>query len=348
MFDVCRKNSTTATTRRQRTVSALLLLPAAYGAKRRLPSKCLTLGTEPITNELLGGIFDEAVIPHNASVVDAGSHIGQWSFHFASNHTRALVHAIDPSRKNTGGLRLYQRLCGVRNLRPLRGGLGAAHGTFDFASFVGGDTVDGVGVQISFATTPPQPLNKRTTSSRRRAKSDNFTVYTIDELFMMRWPGETLGFAHLDVEGSELSVLHGAVATIARDRPLLMTEVHVHRNRSLAVAVIAQAERYGYQSWLVDEACGQRQDCRNVLHVPHSRVRQFVASTTVATARAKRNLLLVDKFSIVQMANPCCAPWASCCPQPADTGNCCTRAAIRRHEEESQRRGSWLGWLRGR
>ena len=226
--------------------------------------------------------------------------------------------------------------------------MGAAHGTFDFASFVGGDTVDGVGVQISFATTPPQPLNKRTTSSRRRAKSDNFTVYTIDELFMMRWPGETLGFAHLDVEGSELSVLHGAVATIARDRPLLMTEVHVHRNRSLAVAVTAQAEQYGYQSWLVDEACGQRQDCRNVLHVPHSRVRQFVASTTVATARAKRNLLLVDKFSIVQMANPCCAPWASCCPQPADTGNCCTRAAIRRHEEESQRRGSWLGWLRGR
>ena len=313
----------------------LAALSAALAAGR---SPCtMRLGTEPVTNELLGGLFDESIISPTASVVDAGCHMGQWSFHFAQNHTRANVHAIDPSHANIRSIKQRANLCDVHNLRPMRGGLGAAHATLDFASFATGDKVN---VQISIAETPPQP---RQASAREPTTkpTDPFTVYTLDDLFLTRWKTETLGFAHLDVEGNELDVLKGAMRVIARDRPLLMTEVHVHRNRTLAASVLAFAEGLGYHSWLVDEACGARQDCRNVLHVPHGRARDFASSSTVRLARRKRALRLVDMYSLTEHANPCCAPGGACCPRPHDVAACCSRTAV---ADYTRRKSS--GWWR--
>ena len=45
-----------------------------------------------------------------------------------------------------------------------------------------------------------------------------FPLYTIDSLFHEK--GHKLAFAHLDVEGLELDVLHGALATIKESQPI--------------------------------------------------------------------------------------------------------------------------------
>jgi len=318
----------------------LLLAPAHGGSAKNNKPKCFTsAGHEHVANKLLGRLFDEQVVSPTGSVVDAGSHQGQWAFVFAANHTRARVHAVDPSRKSINHLKSLARRCRIRNLHTMRGGLGAEHATLDFLDFAGSD---GVGMQISIASTPPQ--SRGGVGAKQRAsegpKRDPFTIYTLDELFH----DEPLAFAHLDVEGHELAVLRGGNATLSRDRPHLTTEVHVQRDHALAASVLAYAESLGYVSYLIEEACGARRDCRNLLHVPRETMRAFVASPAVVAARADGTLRLVDSFNLHAHGSPCCVPHGPCCPDPADAAFCCSRAAVAAYGRR-RARGAWLSRL---
>ena len=79
--------------------------------------------------------------------------------------------------------------------------------------------------------------------------------------------GALLALRH-SVEGSELSVMRGAGQVMARDMPLLVTELNVHASPRYSRELLEHVAALGYASYLVEEVCGVQMDCRNVLHVP--------------------------------------------------------------------------------
>ena len=148
----------------------------------------------------------------------------------------------------------------------------------------------------------------------------SFPVRRVDDLFS----SEQLGLLHLDVEFHELEVLRGAEAVIARDQPVITTEVMVHSLRNETVeGPLRWLKARGYDSFLIDEICGMRADFRNLLHLP--RTRSFLGSSTLDLAVAARALVAVDGNTIRNYAFPCCEPGGGCCPlsrgRPA--GSCC-------------------------
>ena len=78
-------------------------------------------------------------------------------------------------------------------------------------------------IALAFPSTC-QPTVFRRTGSHRRGHENDVPVRTIDSLFA-EW-GSSLGFAHLDVEGSEQAAIGGMREVLRRDRPVLSVEVH--------------------------------------------------------------------------------------------------------------------------
>ena len=86
---------------------------------------------------------------------------------------------------------------------------------------------------------------------------------------------------------------------LARDRPLLTTELHVWDNATFSAELLRFTHALGYDAFLVDETCGTRADCRNVIHVPR-------ASATDARRqwlRAADGLVPVGACSIFSACN---------------------------------------------
>ena len=79
---------------------------------------------------------------------------------------------------------------------------------------------------------------------------------------------ETLGFAHFDVEGGELGLLQGAAGIIGRSRPIFTTEVHLDVLPRYTQRLLSLLDGLGYHSYVVQEPCGARSDCRNLLNLP--------------------------------------------------------------------------------
>ncbi|KAL1519639.1 hypothetical protein AB1Y20_023150 [Prymnesium parvum] len=70
----------------------------------------------------------------------------------------------------------------------------------------------------------------------------------------------------------------------------------------------------GYESFLVEEVCGLRMDCRNILHVPRDHLSALMASPVMTLATASWRVMSVNASSIIEYAYPCCASSSQCCP----------------------------------
>ena len=80
-----------------------------------------------------------------------------------------------------------------------------------------------------------------------------------------------VGFIKIDVEGSELEVIAGARATIARDRPNLLVEF-LTRPAADALSAIERIEReFGYDSGIMHE--GRSQPARELLAGPREAIK---------------------------------------------------------------------------
>jgi hypothetical protein len=157
-----------------------------------------------------------------------------------------------------------------------------------------------------------------------RHRNDNayFVAYPIDTLFA----NERLGFAHIDVEGSELEALRGAHAVFARDQPIFTAELHVHSDPKYTQELLAEIAALGYDAYMVEESCSTRADGRNLICLPRSRYALLAGSPALATATSARLLRLVNVSSIAHTAFPCCAAGGACCPSAGArgvVGDCC-------------------------
>ena len=175
---------------------------------------------------VLGGLLSEKIIGAG-SIVDAGANDGSEACFFAERQPERSIRALEPLQQNVDFMfAKYAPL--FRNLLIERKALGRRLGWLDTAPFA--RAKPGLRSQVSNTG-----ILARETAPPRNATR----IVELDRLFETAWRGERLGFAHFDVEGCELDVLHGAVQTIARDRPVFTVEafVHNHANATLALLV---------------------------------------------------------------------------------------------------------------
>merc|ERR1712196_205876 len=104
-----------------------------------------------------------------------------------------------------------------------------------------------------------------------------FQITTVDTLFANR----PLGFAHWDVEGMEVPVIQGALATIRRDRPWFTVEAFPLTHHGKYVNLVRLVHSLGYRMYEIFDTCGYPFDCRNYLCVPNERDAAFMSVPNV-------------------------------------------------------------------
>lgn len=234
---------------------------------------------ETILYTLLAGLLAEGRVP-SGDVIDAGC---------GSGHSLRLLACLDRSR----AYHCWEPIRGVKdrvNSTVARWGLGEV-------------TIHG------------GSLGERSSVSKHRQ--------AVDDLYIARGragpdPADAvrrLGLAAWDVEGAELRVVEGAARTLQRDAPLLVLELHVHQDEAFSTALLAKLRDLAHDVYVVQEVCGERYDCRNLLAVPRRRREAFEDSPVLGSAVQGRLLLPIpDERTLLTHAStfPCCRKDGGC------------------------------------
>ena len=123
----------------------------------------------------------------------------------------------------------------------------------------------------------------RKSSSTANTSTTAFRIDRVDDLFA----SIPIALAHFDVEGIELNLLQGAVATLRRDLPVVTVELHVVSDRAYTARLFDFIDgTLQYDVYLIDEVCGSRLDCRNLLATPRARRLALKGSPTLDLAIA--------------------------------------------------------------
>ena len=172
-------------------------------------------------------------------VLDIGANNGDWSCHFACKFENLNFLAVDPNPL------LSQIIpCNYSNIEVHNYAMSDQEGAIEF-----------------------RPEDGKAFVGKLEAKqksSGNVPVVTMDAFFAAQ-KSRLPRYMHLDVEGYELSLLKGGLATLD-SLPILTYEVHM--NSSLAQECTEFLENRGYKMFMINEICGVRHDCRNMLAIP--------------------------------------------------------------------------------
>ncbi len=131
-------------------------------------------------------------------VVDGGAHVGTWSRVFSQHFERVL--AFEPSPDTYEALAANMTAFGCANVEVHHAALG---GTAGFITMI----------------LDPTNIQKKNTGGRRIQVGGTVPMVTVDSLAL-----PILDFLKLDVEGSEVAALNGAVETIRRCKPVVLFE----------------------------------------------------------------------------------------------------------------------------
>lgn len=204
----------------------------------------------------LGGLLPQG------DILDAGAKDGLeavYLSHIAVNPARKVV-AVEPLQRNIDLLRAKQKV--TPNLEIVQGGLSNASGTATYLSTGG----------LTEFNAKARDVAAKAARDGTRGNLTSFDLITVDSLFATR----KLAFAHWDVEGMELSVIQGAVATLQRDRPFFTVEAYPKSKPDDFDLLMRMLHSLEYHAYEISELCGWPWDCRNFLCVPHERVGAFM------------------------------------------------------------------------
>ena len=314
---------------------------------------CVKPTTEIKLNAILSGLFFERQIPAG-SILDVGALDGAFAAYYACLAPDRKVYAVDPSPANVESYRKRYTKA-YPNIQPFNAALGEFHGAIPLTRLP--RVMNGRFAQFSDISAH---MEKNLSFP---ASVESVEVYSVDDLLQKHWQGERLGFAHIDVEGSELAVLRGMTNSVKAYGPVLTVEVHVHFDVEFTKRLLSYMEWLGYDTFLVEESCGMplvlpstrtfhahshptltacfagmRMDCRNLLGLP--RRSPIQDSNILDLAVASRSLVRVNASSIFQEAYPCCRPGGACCPTQSRGAkvlgdpSCCYWRHVRRHLQQ--------------
>ena len=164
-------------------------------------SLCPLPNSELLLNTIVSGLLSEGRMPAG-NLLDAGAHMGRWACYYATAARSRKVWALEPVATNVEHMRSYY-VPSLPNLRPMHGALGSEAKTVD-----SGLRPAGIRTQIG-GVHRMRGVDHRQRRRRADPARNVFDVYRLDDLFNASGPmgGTKLGFAHLDLEARDLSLL---------------------------------------------------------------------------------------------------------------------------------------------
>ena len=275
-----------------------------------------------LTSFLPSLLREEGMVPEGI-IFDVGTQHGEQAAHYAITAPSRQILAMDPSDKLVEEIR--NNFGKLPNLRVEQGGVGKT-----------------VGVM------------KPRDSSFNMDLDQEFKIYTLDSLFYDK--GERLGLLHLDVEGLELDVLKGGLQTLRAYKPIMTTEVRVHKDPEYTKELLELLDREGYDSYVINEVCGYpHMDYRNILNIPRGLSARFADSDTANILLATEAIARVagnEDWSIFKAVYPCCALGGECCPgNDINAKSCCSESLVVNYLTKNnlqQKPPSMMGWRSGR
>jgi FkbM family methyltransferase len=287
---------------------ALELAPAP--AKKH-PSYCKTdSGFETILESLFGAMFHEEGFIPPGSCLDIGMAMGEVACHLAILDPERTVYAIDPAQKNINLVK--SRYGELPNLQVMRYGMDEQPGT-----------------------------GKPAPGFSEMAENEEFPVTTMDSLFYDK--NESMGFAHIDVEGFELAVLKGGINTIRTYRPVFTAELRVHKDPDFSRALLDFINDQGYDVFVVEEVCGwPHMDYRNMLCIPREKLPDLVFSDVFNLALTTGAMYRVTSLTVFDMVYPFCALGAECCNvNNTDDKQCCNERVVYKYLKGKDKLHPW-------
>lgn len=233
-----------------------LLTAAGRGSIHRLVRLGSRPTAEPLMRLLCQRLMMSPLVGTSDAVIDIGCWIGDNSIPWAQMLPEGTVLAVDPSAEN---IRFGKSVaaCGqVENVIWHEGACSSTdgerlryHGQIGHASFEL-DSDDGFSSDGSPSSHPYRPRST-----------------TLDAL-AERYQLQRVGLLHVDVEGFELPVLHGAERIIARSQPVVIFEAHLN-DPHIVDAIVDFLKSRDYRTWMINEIlAGCDPDCRNFLAAP--------------------------------------------------------------------------------
>lgn len=291
---------------------------------------------EPILNAIVAGLLNEGRLAPG-TIVDAGAFDGSWALWAAARWPRRTVRAVDPLESNVNAIAARA----PPNLMALGAALGRKPSTLFLDSHAqarakqSGYLLQAGARSSAWRHADSESADAESGSTdanrdgRRQAQRSalQVRVRTLDDLFSSDWRGERLALLHLDVESAERDVLRGGINTLRRDMPVLTVEVHVHLKPPQTSALIRFLAANRYEVFLIEEICGMRADCRNLLCIHRGARRTLFGSDALDMAVSSRAMVAVDATSIGAHAFPCCAQGDECCPT---VWGCCAHSLVHR------------------
>lgn len=131
--------------------------------------------------------------------VDAGAHVGTWARVLSQKFLQVI--AVEPAADTFEALAANMATFGCQNVDLRNVALGARSG------------------MVSIAPLEPRAEALKNTGARFVQAGGNIPCQRLDD-----WDLPSLGFLKLDVEGSEASILEGALKTLRRCRPIVLYE----------------------------------------------------------------------------------------------------------------------------
>jgi|TARA_B100001559_G_C16405578_1_gene577833 FkbM family methyltransferase len=216
-----------------------LVLPK-QGASNRMEEwskseKCLRL--------LVTEMIDKKLITNN--IIDLGAYVGDNAVPWGFNYPDIQVYAIDPSEANCKYIELFATQNSIKNVKVI------CKAVSDKNQVV--STNSGLG-HCSFQ------VNE---SGKNKVNSVSLDYLYAQSII------DNVGFLHLDVEGMEFNVIKGASSLINRFKPVIIFEQHTRTEPYKEICKHLKST-FGYETYMIPEVCGARQDCRNFLSIQPS------------------------------------------------------------------------------
>lgn len=214
-------------------------------------------------------------VPAGGTAVDVGANRGVYMTVLSRLvGERGTVVALEPQPGPLRTARLVRRVLGLDNVTLLQQGLGDHEARLPLVvPYRFGLPVYGRAFLADAPRLGPSDLDEFHSSRRRDVR-----ITTLDAL-AAAYPLDRIDFIKCDIEGAELRMLHGAVGTIARDRPPVLLEIedrHVAKYGHRADDVVAWFAARGYVPHVVGRdrraalrpVSGVTPEHRNYLFVP--------------------------------------------------------------------------------
>ena len=179
------------------------------------------------------------LLKNPGTIIDIGANYGTYSFFLSKLYPNSKIIAFEPATSSFGILRRIIRCFSLRNVIPVKKGLG--------------EKIENKEIIFPRNYTIIAHVAGKNSKKNKEDKSEDIEITTLDS-FVKRNKIKGIDLMKCDVEGFELSVFRGAKKSLKKFKPLVFVEIeqrHTEKYGIDARNVLKFLEKIGYRSYFV-------------------------------------------------------------------------------------------------